>query len=456
MSKTLKANLTDGNILKHLINLSLPMSFGVFTLFAFNLADTFYIGQLGKTELAAMAYTFPIPMLIGAISFGIGTAVSSIVSRALGAEKIERVKDYTTGALLLAVLIVTITATIGLLTIEPFFKLMGAEDKLIPYIKEYMSIWYLGLPFIVIPMVGNSVIRSFGNAKAPAIIMSVAGVCNIILDPILIFGLGPFPAMRLEGAAIATFISRILTLIASLYLLIFKYKVVKNPITTISCWFKTWKDLIVLAIPVIFTNLIAPLTIVIVTRIVSQYGSEVVAGFAVGTRIEGFMAILLIGISASVAPFVGQNYGAKKPQRIVKALRYVNSFPIIWASICFSLMYFFSDIICSWFNEDPLIVSAAREYLLIMTIGMIGNGILQNIVAVFNALGKPKISLVANICKMFVIYIPYALLLKGEYHQQGVYFAGLTAHLITGLGCYLYLKKSKIFDCGVTKDMCDA
>jgi len=446
MSKVLKANLTSGSELKHIFNLALPMSFGVFTILAFNLADTFYVGQLGKTELAAMAYTFPIPMLVGAISFGIGTAVSSIVSRALGAEKIDRVKEYTTDSLLLAVLVVTICATVGLLTIEPFFRLMGAEEKLIPYIKQYMSIWYLGLPFIVIPMVGNSVIRAFGNAKFPAIVMSVAGLCNIILDPLLIFGIGPFPELKLEGAAIATFISRVLTLIASLYVLIFKYKVIDNPFKKISRLKKTWKDLIFLAVPVILTNMIVPTTIVIVTRIVSQYGSEVVAGFGVGTRIESFMAILLIGLSSSISPFVGQNFGAKKPGRIKKALFYANSFPFIWASICFTLMYFFSPTICGWFNDDPLIVKAAREYLLIMTIGMVGNGVLQNVVSVFNALGKPKISLMANICKMFVIYLPYAMLLKAEYQQQGVYIAGLTAHLVTGCGAFIYLKKSKIFE----------
>ncbi len=446
MSKKLRANLTEGNILKHIINLSLPMSFGVFTIFAFNLADTFYVGQLGKTELAAMAYTFPIPMLVGAISFGIGTAVSSIVSRALGAGKLERVKEYTTDSMLLAVLVVSICATAGLLTIEPFFKLMGAEDKLIPYIKQYMRIWYLGLPFIVIPMVGNSVIRAFGNAKFPAIVMSVAGLCNIILDPLLIFGIGPFPELKLEGAAWATFFSRVLTLVASLYVLNYKYKVFDNPFKKLGRLKKTWKDLIALAIPVIITNLITPLTILIVTRMVSQYGSEVVAGFGVGTRIESFMAILLIGLSSSLSPIVGQNFGARKPERIQLALKYANAFPVIWSILCFGLMYFLSEIICSWFNNDPLIVSAARDYLLIMTIGMIGNGILQNVVSVFNALGKPKVSLLANICKMFVIYIPYALILRGEYHQQGIYLAGLCAHLITGLGAYFYLKKSTLFE----------
>ncbi|OIQ17155.1 MAG: hypothetical protein BM556_13155 [Bacteriovorax sp. MedPE-SWde] len=440
--KQLKANLTSGDVLKHLVSLTLPMSFGVFTIIGFNLADTFFVGQLGSTELAAMAFTFPIPMIVGSISFGIGAATSSFTSRALGSGNVEKVKDYTSYSLLLAIMIVTVVAIVGFLTIEQQFRLMGADDTVMPFIKEYMSIWYLTTPFIVIPMAGNSVIRSLGDTKSPAIVMAVAGLVNVIIDPLLIFGIGPFPELRLQGAAIATAVSRVLTLIASLYMLHYRYGVLKNPFNNLTKLLTVWKDIISLAIPATLTNIVTPFSIAIVTKMVSNYGNKVVAGFGVGSRIESFMAIFLIGLSASLAPFVGQNFGAKKLQRINKALRYANTFPLIWASICFIVIFFASDYISSIFNSDPLVIAASRDYLLIITIGLIGNGILQNVVNVFNVLGKPKISLVANVFKMFIIYLPYALILQGSYNHYGIYMAGLAAHLITGLLAYLYLKKT--------------
>jgi putative MATE family efflux protein len=444
--KKLKANLTSGDVLQHLISLTLPMTFGVFTIIGFNLADTFFVGQLGSTELAAMAFTFPIPMIVGSISFGIGSATSSFTSRAIGSGNVERVKDYTTYSLLLAISIVTVVAIVGYLTIEQQFRLMGADDTVMPYIKEYMTIWYLTTPFIVIPMAGNSVIRSLGDTKSPAIVMTVAGLFNIVLDPILIFGFGPIPELRLQGAAMATAISRVFTLIAALYMLHYKYGVIKNPFKDLHKLTKVWKDIIHLAIPATLTNIINPLSIAIVTKMVSSYGNKVVAGFGVGSRIESFMAIVLIGLSASLGPFVGQNYGAKKLDRINKALKYANSFPIAWAILCFGIVYLLSDSISSIFNDDPEVIAASRDYLLIMTIGLIGNGILQNVVNVFNVLGKPKISLVANIFKMFVIYLPYALILQGYYNQYGIYAAGLCAHIITGTLAYIYLRKTCFHD----------
>ncbi|EQC52224.1 MATE family efflux transporter [Bacteriovorax sp. DB6_IX] len=444
--KQLKANLTSGDVLQHLISLTLPMSFGVFTIIGFNLADTFFVGQLGSTELAAMAFTFPIPMIVGSISFGIGSATSSFTARAIGSGNVEKVKDYTTYSLLLAILIVSMVAIFGFLTIEQQFRLMGADDTVMPYIKEYMSIWYLSTPFIVIPMAGNSVIRSLGDTKSPAVVMTVAGLVNIILDPILIFGLGPIPAMSLKGAAIATTISRILTLVASLHMLHFKYGVLKNPFSSLSKVLHVWKNIISLAIPATLTNVINPLSIAVVTKMVSSYGNKVVAGFGVGTRIESFMAIVLIGLSASLGPFVGQNFGAKKFKRINLALNYANSFPVIWAILCFIVMFFFSDPISRIFNSDPEVISASRDYLLIMTIGLIGNGILQNVVNVFNVLGRPKVSLVANIFKMFVIYLPYALILRGFYNEYGIYIAGLCAHIFTGFFALMYMRKTCFLD----------
>lgn len=444
--KKLKANLTSGDVLQHLISLTLPMTFGVFTIIGFNLADTFFVGQLGSTELAAMAFTFPIPMIVGSISFGIGSATSSFTSRAIGSGNVERVKDYTTYSLLLAISIVTIVAIVGYLTIEEQFRLMGADDTVMPFIKEYMSIWYLTTPFIVIPMAGNSVIRSLGDTKSPAIVMAVAGLFNVILDPILIFGLGPIPEMRLQGAATATAISRVFTLIASLYMLHYKYSVIKNPFKEFHKLVKVWKDIINLAIPATLTNIINPLSIAIVTKMVSNYGNKVVAGFGVGSRIESFMAIVLIGLSASLGPFVGQNFGAKKLGRINIALKYANLFPAVWAILCFVIVFILSDHISSIFNDDPEVIAASRDYLLIMTIGLIGNGILQNVVNVFNVLGKPKISLVANIFKMFVIYLPYALILQGYYNQYGIYIAGLCAHIVTGVLAYIYLRKTCFLD----------
>ncbi len=436
-----KANLTQGHILKQLISLALPMAFGVFAIIGFNLVDTFFVARLGNTELAAITFTFPFPLLIGSVAFGIGAAVSSFVSRALGAGDYKVVKAFTTDSLLLGVILALIISFIGILTIDPIFRALGAGEDTLPHIKSYMNIWYFNLPFIVIPMIGNNAIRAMGNTRFPAMVMAVAGLVNALLDPLLIFGLLGFPKLGLQGAAIATVISRIFTLMASIYVLHFKYQVLINPFTRFRETLSNWKAIAALAFPAFLTNLVNPIAMAVVTKMVSRYGSDVVAGFGVGSKIESFLAILIIGLAASLGPFVGQNYGAKNFERIKEALKIANLFPVIWGTLMFITMYFFSENLSALFNDKPEVIAASRNYLLIISFGLVGYGLLHNAVAVFNVLGKPKISLMINIFKMILVYLPFAFILKGSFHQQGIYVAVLLSHLFAGSLIYFLLMK---------------
>uniref|UniRef100_UPI003564E0FD MATE family efflux transporter n=1 Tax=Halobacteriovorax sp. TaxID=2020862 RepID=UPI003564E0FD len=211
----MKARLTQGDIGSQLVSLAGPMIFGVFSIIIFNLVDTYYIGKLGHRELAAVAFTFPIPLMVGAVAFGIGIAATSFVSMALGSGRSDEVSRYATDSISMVVVLGLILTVIGEMTIEPLFLFMGAPKDLIPMIAEYMRVWYLSIPLIVVPMTGNSIIRAMGNTKFPAMVMAVAGLGNFIFDPIFIFGLGPIPAMGLKGAAVATAFSRFFTLIAA-------------------------------------------------------------------------------------------------------------------------------------------------------------------------------------------------------------------------------------------------
>ena len=153
-----KALLTEGPIAKTLAKLTLPMIFGIVGMVAFNLVDTFFIGQLGTRELAAISFTFPVVFVLGSLAMGLGVGTSAVISRAIGEGDRTRVQRLTTDGLMLAVLIVIIFVTLGLLTIEPVFQLLGASPDIIELIKSYMVIWYIGMPFVVIPMVGNNAI----------------------------------------------------------------------------------------------------------------------------------------------------------------------------------------------------------------------------------------------------------------------------------------------------------
>jgi putative MATE family efflux protein len=439
----MKANLTQGDIPKQLTELAVPMILGVFSIIIFNIVDTFYIGKLGSRELAAIAFTFPIPLIVGSVAFGIGIAATSFVSMALGSGKSDEVSCYATDSLSMVVILGVLLTIIGELTIEPLFKFMGASNDLIPLIKEYMIIWYMTIPLIVIPMTGNSIIRAMGDTKFPAMIMMVAGVVNFIFDPLLIFGIGPFPAMGLRGAAYATAISRFFTFLAAMYVLHCRYKVLKNPFRKLNDTLSNWIKISQVAIPAFLNNLINPIAMFVLTKLVAKHGENVVAGFGVGTRVESLFAIVLIGIAASLSPFVGQNFGAKKYSRISTALNLANKYSTGWIFLCSIFMMFFAGNIASIFNDDPVVIKVASTYLKIMIFSIMGLALLQNTISTHNAIGKSKTSLLLNILRIFIIHLPLALLLGELYSYPGIYWAGFLANFIGGGLGLIYLRKLK-------------
>src|SRR6056297_1876483 len=171
MKKVSREEMINGDIGNIILKLAIPMIFGILSLVTFNLADTFFIGRLGKEQLAAISFTFPVVLIINSISLGLGMGTSSVVSRAAGENNFERVRHIGTDSIVLGFIFALITAFFGIKFIEEIFSLLGAEKKMLNYIGEYMSIWFLGVPFVVIPMVGNNIIRALGDTKVPSLIM---------------------------------------------------------------------------------------------------------------------------------------------------------------------------------------------------------------------------------------------------------------------------------------------
>ncbi|MDW1988572.1 MATE family efflux transporter, partial [Vibrio sp. 811] len=166
---------------------------------------------------------------VNCITMGIGMGLSTNIGRLLGQGHAPQAARFTTHGLLLAVLLVAIASSIGFATIAPLFRFLGAADDLIPLIEQYMQVWYLTIPLLVIPMAGNSAIRATGDTKTPAKIMMLAGLINGMLDPLLIFGYGPFPELGIQGAAIASAFSWLGALCGSFYVLVKREKLLAQP-----------------------------------------------------------------------------------------------------------------------------------------------------------------------------------------------------------------------------------
>ncbi|HAD89924.1 MAG TPA: MATE family efflux transporter, partial [Alteromonas macleodii] len=201
---------------------------------SFGLIDTFFVSLLGTDPLAAISFTFPVTFTVISLNIGLGIGTSAIIGKLQGSKEITKSQHYATGSLMLSVLLVGALAAIGFFTIEPVFKLLNATDNLMPYISDYMGLWYLSSIFLAMPMVGNSVLRACGDTRTPSIVMAAGGGLNALLDPIFIFGLGPIPAMGIKGAALATFIAWIVGALWILYILAVRRKLMLPRLLTLA------------------------------------------------------------------------------------------------------------------------------------------------------------------------------------------------------------------------------
>ena len=260
-----KPKLTQGPVGKQLVDMTVPVLLGIATMMGQGLIDTWFIGQVGDAQLAAFSFGFPILMIVTSVAIGLGAGTSSVVARAIGADDHQRARRLSTDSLLLSFLVTAIISAIGIVTIGPLFRLLGAPDELMPLIRGFMIILYMGVPFIVVGMVGMASMRATGDTRLPSMLMILAAILNVILDPILIFGVGPVPAMGLNGAAMAALLARASIFIGTLYLMRHRLDMVSFNKPDPAELRQSWRDVLHVGIPAAGTNIIVPVGAAVVT-----------------------------------------------------------------------------------------------------------------------------------------------------------------------------------------------
>lgn len=441
MKTALKARLTEGSIPKILVNLTIPMIFGMLGMVLFNLTDTFFVGKLGTEQLAALSFTYPVVLIINSLALGLGLGASAVISTAIGEGNIHKVKRLTTDSLLLGLAIVLIFVIGGILTLRTLFSALGAEGLVLEYIRQYMVIWYIGMMFVVVPMIGNNAIRATGDTKTPSLIMMAAAGLNIILDPLLIFGLGPFPKMGIQGAALATVFARFTSFSLAMLVLAKREKMLLFKVDSIIEIWQSWKSILYIGIPITASRMIVPFTTGIITRLLAQFGTFSVAGFGVASRLEYFSLAVVMALSSVIGPFIGQNLGAQKIDRVLKGISLSSIFAMIWGLFLLVVLIFFSSDIAGIFSRDKSVISIIVLYMSIVPISYGLNGIFQLCTTALNVIRKPYHSTGLIFVQMFVIYIPAAHLGVRLWQERGIFISTALAYILGGIFSYLVLKK---------------
>jgi putative MATE family efflux protein len=422
--------LTEGPVRGQILGLTRYLLMGTIATMTFQLADAYFVAQLGTRELAALAFTFPMVMILHAIALGLGTGVTSVVSRAVGEGDISRARILTTDSLFLAFAIALVFAVGGYYAVDPLFTAMGADPQILVHIKAYMYVWFFGMPVMIVPLIANSVIRAYGDAKFPSLIMAGSAVLNIFLDPIFIFGAWFIPGLGLAGAAYALLISRFVTFTLSLLVLHFRVHGMVYTLPTLTRMVDSWRALLHIALPATATQLIQPVSAAILTTLIASFGASAIAAYGVATRIEMFSLIFVMSLSIAMGPFIGQNAGAGRVDRVKEAMTFAYQAVLAYGLIVAVLLALFGSFFAHEFSDDPAVIALAAFYLAIVPISYGCMGIINISSGSLNSLAKPMPAMIIGASKSMVVQLPCAYLGALLYGVKGVFMGMAMATFI--------------------------
>ena len=444
-AKQRTSDLLEGEIGATLKRITIPMILGMVMMMSFGLIDTFFVSLLGTDPLAAISFTFPVTFTVISLNIGLGIGTSAIIGKLQGSKALTKSQHYATGSIMLSVLLVGGLALIGFFTIEPVFKMLNATENLMPYIFDYMGLWYLSSIFLAMPMVGNSVLRACGDTRTPSIVMAAGGGLNALLDPIFIFGLGPVPAMGIKGAALATFIAWIAGALWILYILAVRRKLMLPRLLSLSELRESSREILKIGLPAAGANMLTPVAGGIMTAVVASYGAEAVAAWGVGNRMESIASIVVLALSMTLPPFISQNVGAGQVSRVKEAYSLTLKFVLIWQFLIFLVMWGLSSWIAVAFANEVEVSVLIQLFLMIVPLGYGMQGIIILTNSSLNAMHRPMTALTLSVIRLFVFFVPISVAGSFFFELKGL-FAGTVIANVAMACVSLFVFKRAIAD----------
>ncbi len=437
------ATYTEGAIRGHVAKLSSVMILGFLAMTLGQLIEIFYIGKVGKAELAAITFMFPISMSLNALTRGIGIGAATLIAQSMGAGDREQTAITTTHCYILVLIFTICVALGGQLGADYLFVLLGATDQVLSLASDYAKIWLIGFPMMGLAMVSNGLIRSFGNPTFPGYIMTIAPVVQVVVGPFLIFGWAGLPKLGLEGAAWAFVFGAIAQVLLAAYWYFLRERLFRlSNGRFLTSFHKSSVGILQVGIPASASNMIQPLSMGVVTWLLAGFGTTVVAAFGVASRIESVVGMVVIGISTSVVPLVGQNWGAGKFERVHEALNTCYAACLAWGLIAATIMWLGARYFVNFVNADPELVDVAVTFLHIIPFSIGFMGLIVVSTHAFNALRRPMPALFLSVARLLIVYIPLALVGSYFFGYVGVFAATAFTNVVVGIVAVMWNRRT--------------
>ena len=424
-----------------LVRLTGTMIMGIIAMMTLGIVDTWFISLLGTQQLAAIGFIIPVYMIFVSVALGIGMGISSITSRLVGEAKHDLAARYVTDAQILALLFSILIAILLGFSITGIFSAMGATEQVLPHIRNYMYILIFGLPMMMIMFVGGNTFRAIGAIKTSASLSSLMALTNLALDPLLIFGLGPFPNLGMKGAAVATVIAAATASLVSVYLLATREKLLLFTMPRLRHIRENWEELLSIAVPAMLANMMTPIAAAIMTALIAGYGAEAVAGFGVGARIETLCLIVVFALSATLPMFIGQNLGAGTGERAHRALFGCLKFSIGFQIAVYILLITLAPYIAPAFSSDIRVIQVINTFIYILPLTYGAHAVVILVMVSLNVLRRPRLALFLIIIRLIALYLPLAYIGGLYWGITGLFSGAAIGNVIAAVIAYRVIRK---------------
>jgi len=433
-------------IIKLLFRLSAPAIVGMIIQAMYNIVDSIYVGRLSTDALSALSISFPVQMVLIAVGVGTGVGTSSLISRLLGQGDNCRANNVAEHVFFIAIIYGIIGGLVGVFFAEDIIKIFTDDPVLIDLGYQYINIILTGSMAVFIPATFNYILRGEGNTFLPMMTMIIGAVLNMIIDPFLIFGLGPFPQLGVAGAAYATIFSRAVGGVFIIFVLFSDKNELTLKLEDFKFDFQIIKEIYNVGIPAMANRLLFSIAVVFINLILGAFSSTAIAVMGLIFRMQSFFLMMVFGLTQGYLPIVGYNFGHNNPERMKKTILIGNAAALSFGVIGFAVFQLFPEVIIKLFNSDPKLlnigVSALRRVSLsyfFMVLNIIG-------VATFQAVGKGMPSFAITFLRQAVFLVPGMYILGEIFGLDAVWYsfpiAELTAFIIMSTWLMASIKDS--------------
>ena len=422
--------LGNAPISKALLAMGIPTMLGMMVNAIYNLVDAYFVGGLGTSQMGAISVVYPLGQVVVGLGLLFGNGSASYLSRLLGNRDQEQADRVASTALYSSVAVGAVMIIFSLIFLRPILRLLGATDSIMPYAMTYAAIYVVSCIFNVFNVTMNNIVTSEGAAKTTMLALMAGAVLNIGLDPVFIYTLD----MGVAGAAIATAISQIVSTLIYLTFIFRKKSIYSFKIKNCTFTKEIMSEIFKIGIPTLVFQILTSLSISLVNTQAGPYGDSVIAGMGAVTRIVSMGSLIVFGFIKGFQPIAGYSYGAKKFDRLHKAIRTSILWSTVFCVIYGLLLTIFSSRIIAQFTEGDLeMIRVGTQSLRINGLSFLLFGFYTVYSSLFLALGKGLEGFVLGACRQGICFVPVILILPVFWGINGILYVQPIADVLSAI-----------------------